>query len=253
MKHISKTTLAALALILASSAGVNAQEVRDPNQAPKKFEAAVGVRNIHGYAGRVWIPDPYIVGEIGVSTETKPPHFLAGGYIGKLVIQGFSWFGVNPQNGNSEMDLGGSVIKDFSLYGGKIKFSLGLQGAVYSIPIHGEAESNSNLEIIARVPISKNWGVSFTKDIRKLSSYSVGTGYNIPLENLPVFHDGSITLRGEFRDSYTFGPTANASATLGLGPVYVTGKIMKGFHQRPEEKHLDKAVPMVEGGLRWQF
>lgn len=242
MMFKDRAILAALVLALASPS--QAQEVRDPNQEPKKFEAALGVRNTHGYSGRVWVPDPYAVGALSASTKISS--------VGDLVVQGFSWFGLNPQNGDAEMDLGGSVIKDFSFYKDKIKFSLGFQGAVYSIPLHGKSETNSNFEIVARVPVSEKFGVSFTKDIRNLSSYSIGTGYNIPIDNLPLFHKGSVTFRGEFSNSYTFGPTAYASATLGWGPVYVMGKLSKGFHERPGES-LDKAVPMAEAGLRWQF
>src|SRR3989344_1349031 len=112
MKRKIKHTLAALVLLLAPAAKVNAQEIRDPNQEPKKFEASVGIRNIHAYAGRVFVSHPYSVGEIAASTETKFPTFLGGNHIGNITIQGFSWFGVDPENGNSEMDLGGSVMKD---------------------------------------------------------------------------------------------------------------------------------------------
>ena len=239
-----KLTAAALFLALAA-APIFAQEIRDPNQKPKKFEAAIGVRNIHSYAGRVWFPSPYIVGEVDASTRIKS--------LNGLLVQGYSWFGMNPQNRNSEMDLGVNIMKDFSLYKNRFKFSLGVQGAIYSIPLRGESETNSNVDITVRVPVSENWGLSFTKDARNLSSYSVGTGYNLMLEHIPVIHKGTVTFKGEFRNSYTFGPTVTASATVGWGPVYVTERVTKGFYQRPEEKPLNKIVSMIEGGLRWQF
>lgn len=249
-----KLTLAALILALASAPNANAQEVRDPNQAPKKFEAAVGVRNLQGYAGRVWVPDPpYLVGEIAASTKTEFSDYFFGGYFGEFTIQGSTWFGWDPRKGNSEMDLVGTIIKEFKSHKGKTRFALGLQGAVYSIPLHGESEPNSNLDIIARIPISKNWGVSFTKDVRKLSSYSIGTGYKIPLEDIPLVHEGSLTFRGEFRNSYTFGPTGNVTVTLGADPFYLSFQGAKGFRERENEEPLPKLVKRVEAGVRWQF
>lgn len=225
-----------LASLLAPSLKVKAQEIRDKNESSKRIEAAIGWRDKHAYSGRRFGPW-MLVGQVNGSANINLP------YIGSAGLEGFVWGGYYAGKKSGELDVGVELKKELSKY-----LILGLEGAIYAIPVNGNSHSHKNISATFRIPVSENFGISGSKDLRDLLHYALSASYTLSLSK-------NVTLKNriEWWDSYTFGKHLTLAEVLSYGPVYVTFKLMRAFEYIEGDPKHHKTIPMIEVGLRYQL